>query len=117
MKLLGAPATQIVGKLNILIMAMFASVFLEERVDSGEIFGGGIVLFGIYIFERFTRPGSVPPTGQPGRLDVESSGADGAGSALKLNSIPTSRPKNDNNSHGDISGPQVFGLPATSRAP
>eukprot|EP00747_Dinoflagellata_sp_TGD_P225924 gnl/TRDRNA2_/TRDRNA2_99715_c1_seq1.p1 gnl/TRDRNA2_/TRDRNA2_99715_c1~~gnl/TRDRNA2_/TRDRNA2_99715_c1_seq1.p1 ORF type:complete len:243 (-),score=41.46 gnl/TRDRNA2_/TRDRNA2_99715_c1_seq1:41-667(-) len=54
MKLLGAPGMQIVGKLNILMVAMISAGLMHERVDSWEVLGGAQVLVGAYIFEWAT---------------------------------------------------------------
>eukprot|EP00929_Paragymnodinium_shiwhaense_P087300 TRINITY_DN47526_c0_g1_i1.p1 TRINITY_DN47526_c0_g1~~TRINITY_DN47526_c0_g1_i1.p1 ORF type:complete len:490 (-),score=78.97 TRINITY_DN47526_c0_g1_i1:30-1499(-) len=60
-KLLGAAAAQIVGKLNIIITAVFAMTFMNEDVGRAELFGGLILVLGAYIFEREAhRPGQGP---------------------------------------------------------
>lgn len=55
MKLLGAPAMQIIGKLNVLITTLVAAGIMHEHIDRGEIFGGCLAVLGIYIFEKANR--------------------------------------------------------------
>lgn len=51
LKILGAPAMQIAGKLNVLITASFAVIFMNEELQTDEVIGGMLALTGAYIFE------------------------------------------------------------------
>jgi len=70
-KLLGAPAAQIVGKLNIVITAILAIMLLHEHVGNEELLGGAILVLGAYVFEKevsvaqkraSVTKGAMPPT-------------------------------------------------------
>jgi len=58
-KLLGASAAQIAGKLNILVTIALSSAFLGESLSALEILGGVIVLIGATIFEFWSKPSTV----------------------------------------------------------
>jgi len=51
-KMLGASAAQIAGKLNVLITVALSSAFLGESLTGLEILGGAVVLCGAGLFER-----------------------------------------------------------------
>jgi len=60
---LGAAASQIVGKLNIIITALLACTVLKESIGGGELIGGLTLVIGAYIFEREVR--AAEPTPEP----------------------------------------------------
>merc|ERR1719387_1755734 len=60
-KMLGASAAQIAGKLNILVTVALSSAFLGEFISMFEVFGALTVLCGAAVFER-SDPGRECPS-------------------------------------------------------
>lgn len=77
-KMLGAPASQIAGKLNILVTTALASAFMGERLTTFEICGASVILLGATIFERSqhsdkqteTNEAKLPLQSNAGKLQV-----------------------------------------------
>lgn len=67
-KLLGAAAAQIVGKLNIVITAILAITLLHEHVGNEELLGGAFLVLGAYVFEKEVSGAKKPPSVTKGAM-------------------------------------------------